>query len=69
VVGHDEKRAKGKASKKKAKSKLAPFDEPNPKGMRHPLSLYKGCPPAKPAMEHYRGKLFVVEVDHIRIRE
>ncbi len=35
-------------SKRKAKPKAAPFEKPNPKGMRHPRLSHriKGAPPA-----------------------
>jgi hypothetical protein len=36
----------GAKRSKKSNSKPAPFGGPNPKGMRRPLSLYEGCPPA-----------------------
>jgi hypothetical protein len=40
--------SEAKRVRKKRMPKPAPFDEPNPKGMRHPNSFYcvKGAPPA-----------------------
>ena len=41
----------------------------HPEVLPHLMARLTGCLRAQPAMEHYRGKLLVVEVDRIRVRE
>lgn len=41
----------------------------HPETLTHLMARLAGYLKLQPAMEHYRGKLLVVEVDRIRIRE